>query len=125
MFEHLSGRRLDPSLAALCILALLAFLDSLFNYVWTGNGIHGSQGALLVLVATLLMTAAAAVLLWRWATGAVATVLHVLLALDFIGTGFAAYLLQAWVLLALDILAALAWLAHLTLRRRVAIRAEA
>ena len=33
------------------------------------------------------------------------------LALDFIGTGLAAYLLDAWILLGLDVLAAIAWLA--------------
>jgi hypothetical protein len=125
MFDFASGRRLETSMAALCILALLAFLDSLFNYVWTGNGIHGSQGALLVVISTLLMTAAAAVLLRRWAGGWVATILHVLLALDFIGTGLAAYLLQAWILLALDILAAIAWVVHLARRRSATVAVEA
>ena len=35
----------------------------------------------------------------------------VLLVLDLIGTGLAAYLLDAWILLGLDIVAAIAWLA--------------
>jgi hypothetical protein len=45
------------------------------------------------------------------------TLLVALLVLDFIGTGLAAYLLEAWILLALDIAATVAWLATLAAPR--------
>ena len=125
MLDPVPGRRLDTPPAALCVLALLALLDAIFNYVWTGNGIHGSEGALLVIVSTLLMTAAAVVLLWRWATGWVARILHILLALDFVATALAADLLQAWILLVLIVLAAIAWVVHLARRRSVTVAVEA
>ena len=51
------------------MLSLLALIDSLFNYFWTGNGIHGSEGALLVVVSTLLLALAAGVFLNRWDRG--------------------------------------------------------
>jgi hypothetical protein len=35
------------------------------------------------------------------------------LALDFLGTAVAAYFLEAWILLALVIVAAVAWLVHM------------
>jgi len=99
------------------LISVLAFADALFNYFWTGNGIHGTEGALLVVVSTLLMGVAA------WLTGAhivhgwLRTLLVALLVLDFIGTGLAAYLLEAWILLALDIAATVAWLATLAAPR--------
>jgi len=70
-----------------------------------------------VVVSTLLMAVAA------WLTGAhivhgwLRTLLVALLVLDFIGTGLAAYLLEAWILLALDIAATVAWLATLAAPR--------
>jgi hypothetical protein len=40
----------DMPIRLVALFALLALIDSLFNYFWTGNGIHGSEGALLVIV---------------------------------------------------------------------------
>jgi quinoprotein glucose dehydrogenase len=102
----------DLALAAAGGLSVLALLDSLFNYVWTGNGIHGTEGALLVIVSTLLMAVAIAIVLGKWGPRWLHVLLEVLIVLDFIGTGAAAYLLQAWFLLALVVLAFIAWLAH-------------
>jgi len=93
-------------------LSLLALVDSLFNYFWTGNGIHGSEGALLVVVSTLLLVLAVGVVLNRWGPGWLRLILEILTVLDFLGTGLAAYFLEAWILLALVVLAAIAWLIH-------------
>ena len=117
MTINASGRSLTIPWGAVVLISVLAFADALFNYFWTGNGIHGTEGALLVVVSTLLMAVAA------WLTGAhivhgwLRTLLLALLVLDFIGTGLAAYLLEAWILLALDIAATVAWLATLTAPR--------
>jgi hypothetical protein len=99
------------------LFSALGFLDAIFNYFWTGNGIHGSEGALLVVASTLLMAVAAWLVGAHVVHGWLRTLLVVLLVLDFIGTGAAAYLLEAWILLGLDVLAAIAWLATLASRR--------
>ncbi len=106
------SRRLDYGMTAVFLLSLLALVDSLFNYFWTGNGIHGTEGALLVVVSTLLMAIAAALIANNWIGGWLRGVFEVLLFLDFLGTAAAAYLLEAWILLALVVLAFIAWLAH-------------
>ena len=117
MTINASGRSLTIPWGAVVLISVLAFADALFNYFWTGNGIHGTEGALLVVVSTLLMGVAA------WLTGAhivhgwLRTLLVALLVLDFIGTGLAAYLLEAWILLALDIAATVAWFATLAAPR--------
>ena len=117
MTINASGRSLTIPWGAVVLISVLAFADALFNYFWTGNGIHGTEGALLVVVSTLLMGVAA------WLTGAhivhgwLRTLLVALLVLDFIGTGLAAYLLEAWILLALDIAAIVAWFATLAAPR--------
>jgi len=117
MTINASGRSLTIPWGAVVLISVLAFADALFNYFWTGNGIHGTEGALLVVVSTLLMAVAA------WLTGAhivhdwLRTLLVALLVLDFIGTGLAAYLLEAWILLALDIAATVAWFATLAAPR--------
>ena len=102
----------DFAMTAVWGLSLLALLDSLFNYFWTGNGIHGSEGALLVVVSTLLLVLAVGVVLNRWGPGWLRLILEILTVLDFLGTGLAAYFLEAWILLALVVLAAIAWLIH-------------
>lgn len=105
--------RTDSGMTAVAALAVLAFLDSLFNYLWTGNGIHGSEGALLVVVSTFLMLVAAVLIAARWVRGGLRTLFEILIALDFLGTASAAWLLEAWILFAVVILAALAWVVHL------------
>jgi len=105
-------RPTDFALTAAWVLSVLALIDSLFNYFSTGNGIHGTEGALLVIVSTLLMAVAIGFVLNRWCPHWLHVLLEVLIVLEFIGTGAAAYLLEAWILLALVVLAFIAWLAH-------------
>jgi ABC-type multidrug transport system permease subunit len=100
-------------MSAVAILGAIAFLDALFNYFWTGNGIHGTEGALLVVISTFLLALAAGLIAARWLSGWLRGLFEVLIALDLVGTGCAAYLLDAWILLGLVILAAIAWLVHI------------
>lgn len=93
-------------------LAVLALLDSLFNYVWQGNGIHGTEGALLVVISTLLLAIGGWLVAARWVHGWIRLALDILIFLDLIGTGVAAYFLNAWILLALDVIALLVFLLH-------------
>jgi quinoprotein glucose dehydrogenase len=94
----------------LFIVSALGVAMSIFNYFWTGNGIHGSLGALIVIGSTVLMAIAAAAIAFGVASGWVRSVLAVLILLDILGTGFAAYMLDAWVLVGLMVLAFIAWL---------------
>jgi len=105
-------RRADFAMTAVFLLSLLALIDSLFNYFWTGNGIHGSEGALLVVVSTLLMALATGLIVGRWIRGWIGGLFEFLILLDFLGTALAAYLLEAWILLGLIIVAFIAWIAH-------------
>lgn len=109
----LPPRRSDFAMSAVFVLSLLALIDSLFNYFWTGNGIHGSEGALLVIVSTVLMAVAAGLIVNRWISGWVRGLFEFLILLDFFGTALAAYFLEAWVLLGLVVLAFIAWIAHI------------
>ena len=117
MTINASGRSLTIPWGAVVLISVLAFADALFNYFWTGNGIHGTEGALLVVVSTLLMAVAAWLTRAHIVHGWLRTLLVALLVLDFIGTGLAAYLLEAWILLALDIAATVAWFATLAAPR--------
>lgn len=108
----LPPRRVDFAMTAVFLLSLLALIDSLFNYFWAGNGIHGSEGALLVIVSTLLMTLAAGLIVNRWISGWVRGLFEFLILLDFLGTALAAYFLEAWIVLGLVIVAFVAWIAH-------------
>ncbi len=94
--------------------SLIGLGAALFDYFWTGNGIHGTPGALLVVITiTLMFLAAAALTFWptmpRWLRG----ILLFLILLDIGGTGFAAYMLGAWRVLGAMALALLGWIVHL------------
>ena len=112
-------RRAEGPMVLVTALAVLALLDSLFNYVWQGNGIHGTEGALLVIISTLLLAIAGWLVAARWVHGWLRLILEILIFLDLIGTGVAAYFLNAWILVALDVIALLVFLFHV-LRRRPA-----
>ncbi|HTJ57408.1 MAG TPA: hypothetical protein VL418_07600 [Devosiaceae bacterium] len=97
----------------LTLAALVAFVLTIYNYFDRSNGIHGTEGALLVVVSTALMLIAAAVIAagWarpRWLHG----LLDVLIFLDIVGTCFAGYLLESWVLVGLMVIAFIGWLVH-------------
>jgi quinoprotein glucose dehydrogenase len=94
----------------LLLSALAALCVAVFEYFWHGNGIHGTGGALIVIVSTALVLAGAFVLgrLPERARG-MRILLLVLLVVDILGTALAAYLLEAYALLALVVLALVGW----------------
>ncbi len=113
MIDRTLKRPTDPGMSAVLGLAVLALIDAVFNYLWTGNGIHGTEGALLVCISTLLLAIAAALIAGHRIHGWVRTLFEVLIFLDFVGTALAAYLLEAWILVVLIGLAFIAWVVHL------------
>lgn len=95
------------------IATALALLDSIFNYFWTGNGIHGSPGALLVVISTALQLIATLLIYFRIVRGGWSGLFEVLIFLDLIGTGVAANLLEARILLVLTVIGFIGWLLQL------------
>lgn len=90
--------------------AVAGLAVSIFNYLQP-DGIGGIGGALLVIASSALILAASAVralLTQPWLQISIG----VLLFLGIIGTGLAAYMLEAWLLLALMALAMIGWLIH-------------
>jgi hypothetical protein len=103
-----------PGLIRLVVVfALMAMIVAMFNYLWAGNGIHGTEGALLVVASTALLAAAALSIMFGWVSGAVRGVLEVLMGLDYVGSAMASYLLEAWFLLALLAIGLVVWILHL------------
>lgn len=109
----------------LIVASLLAAVDAIYNYFSTANGIHGTEGALLVIVSTVLQLGAALMIAAGWLRGWVWGLFETLILLDLAGTALAAYLLEAWVLLALTAIGFIAWLLQLFERAaRRPVRAE-
>jgi quinoprotein glucose dehydrogenase len=101
MSERIIPPERSSGVHILIIAAAAGLALSVFNYFWIGNGIHGSAGALLVVISSLLMFAASAALLF--ADGmrhGVRGTLVVLILFDILGTGLAAYMLEAYWLIA-------------------------
>lgn len=94
----------------LVAVSLLGLAASLVYYFLPEDGINGSAGAAVVIASTALMLLAAAAIAAGFARGWVKGVLAALILLDILGTGFAAYMLEANVLLAIMALALIAWL---------------
>ena len=107
--------------------AAMGLLVSLYDYFW-GPGIDHTAGAMLIIIATALLTAASAVIAFyvaspRW----LRVTLEVLILFGLVGTGAAAYFLEAYVLLALMVIGLLGWLATIASppqARTVAMRHE-
>ncbi len=93
---------------------LIALGNAVFDYFWTGNGIHGSYGALLVVGSSALMLlAVGALTLWPAMPRAVRGILLFLILIDIGGTGFAAYMLEAWWVVGAMALALVGWIVRL------------
>jgi hypothetical protein len=92
---------------------------SLFAYFWPNTGIDGTPGALLVVVSTALLLAAALLMaLYRAKPRWLHVVLGVSTLLDLIGTGLAAYFLEAYLLIAFMAIGLIGWLWHMILGPR-------
>ncbi|WP_223146184.1 hypothetical protein [Pusillimonas sp. ANT_WB101] len=91
--------------------ALIGFAVSVFDYFWTGNGIHGTAGLLLVIITSAVMLILGGALAhWRTSSSRTHGILLVLLLIVILGTAFAAYMLEAWWVLGGVTLALIGWL---------------
>jgi hypothetical protein len=103
MARRIESRNMGwPLLAASALCLLVALIE----YFMPENGVDGTLGALIVVGSTALMLVAAAAV-WL---GYARKTLMVLILLDILGTGFAAYMLEANVLVGFIALASIAWL---------------
>jgi len=101
MTENLTAPERRTGVHILIVAAIVSLGLSIFNYFWTGNGIHDSAGALLVVVSSLLMFLASAALLFAGGMSrSLRGTLVVLILLDIAGTALAAYMLEAYWLIA-------------------------
>ena len=103
----------NSAIWGLAVVSLLCLVLTIYNYFSPANGIHGTAGALLVIVSTALMLVASVVIAVRWARPRwVRVLLEVLILLDILGTGFAAYMLESGILLVLMAIALIGWIVH-------------
>jgi hypothetical protein len=110
---------LDRGAWLLAASAAAGLCVSLFDYFWPNTGIDGTPGALLVVVSSALVLGAALLMalhrskaLWLRAFLNVSTLLGV------VGTGAAAYFLEADVLLAFMAVGLVGWCWHMILGPR-------
>ena len=107
---HPARRSADKLLFA---AAAAGFLIALFGFFWSGNGIHGTAGALLVVISSALLGRRGWLVdicgdVQRW----LVVTLTVLIALGIVGTALAAYMLEANILLAVTGLMLIGWIAQ-------------
>jgi len=108
------GTRLSVSRWLLAVASAVALAIALFDYFWPNNGIHGTAGALLVVASTAVALVLSIVLavgtrMAYW----VMVLVRTLILIDLVGTAVAAWLLNAWWLLALVVLAVIGWILQL------------
>ena len=105
---------LRSGLVLLGVGSLISFSAAVFGYFWTGNGIHGTPGALLVVISSALMLVASGALLFvSMMPRSVRGVLLLLIVLDIFGTGVAAYFLETWWIVGAIALALVGWIVHM------------
>ena len=106
-----SARPTNIPLLLLCILSAVGVIVAAVDTFSQGNGIAFSGGAYLVVCSTiLLLIASLIVMLWSSGPGWARGILLFLIFLDLLGTGVAAYFLDAYLLLAVMALGFIAWL---------------
>lgn len=106
-------RNAEPGAWLMVASSAAGFLATIIYYFWRGDGIAYTGGTLLVIVTTGLLLGAALVMTTTLARNWwVAAFLNVSTGLDILGTGFAAWLLEAHWLLGLILLAAVGWIIH-------------
>lgn len=102
----------DRGARVILISALAGAAVSLYNYVTPLSGIDGTPGALLVIVATLIIFTLGIVLGTSRATGAWQTMVLIICLAGIFGTAFASYLLESHVLLVMMLACLLGWFVH-------------
>jgi len=105
-------------LVLLTLASLAGLADAIFNYISADNGIHGTEGALVVVVSTALLLIAS-LLIFGGLRGWLKGLFEVLLFLGVLGTGAAAYFLEAQILLVLMVIALVGWVLQVGRNRPV------
>lgn len=98
----------------LALASVAGLVASIVYFFWPGGGIEGTAGVVLVMgTVALMVLASLAMAIWpamaRWLRG----VLLFLVLLDIVGTGFAAYMLEAWWIVGAMVVALIGWIIHL------------
>jgi hypothetical protein len=92
----------------IALAAVIAIAVSTYDYFSTATGLQRTGGVVLTGIAGILMLAAAFGLMVR-PSGALATMLRVLILLDIIGTAVAGYFLESGCLMVAMAVALLGW----------------
>lgn len=109
-----SDARAPYGIWLLALAAIVGLGIAVYSDLDTTNGIHGTYGVWLVIASSALMVLAALALAIRPAMArGLRGLLLVLILLDIAGTGFAAYMLEAWWLVGAMAAALLFFIVHL------------
>jgi hypothetical protein len=100
--------------------SLIGAAVAAYDYGAVSTGIDHSGGVELVLASSLLMTFGV-LMVWVFGSGLIAGIFMFLILLDILGTGFAAYMLESWLILGAMAIAAIGWLVGITSTRRAAL----
>jgi hypothetical protein len=91
------------------LAGLIAAAAAAYDYQMPSTGIDHSGGVMLVLGSSLLMMFGALMVL-AFGSGLVGGIFMVLVLLDILGTGFAAYMLESQLIMGAMAIAAIGWL---------------
>ena len=106
--------------AGLMLLAgALGAAAGMYDFYNVASGIDGTGGVELVIASSILMVFGA-LMVMLLGRGLIAGIFLLLLLLDVIGTGVAAYFLESGLIMAAMALAALGWILHMNARGRAA-----
>jgi hypothetical protein len=110
-------RTSDSGAWVITLSALIGFAVAIYNYNAADNGISGTPGAMLVIFSTVALIVAGFILGRDMGGRALHIVLALLALLGILGTGFAAWLLESNMLIALMAISLFGWLVRLFRRR--------
>lgn len=103
----------DSRIWLIAIPAGIGLVLSLIAYLTPHGAVAHSWGAVLVVVATALLLVASLLLALAEMPHWFVVLLEVLIILDIVGTGVAAYFLETYILLAFMVIALIGWIFHL------------
>lgn len=103
----------DSRIWLIAIPAGIGLVLSLIAYLTPHGAVAHSWGAVLVVVATALLLVASLLLALAEMPHWFVVLLEVLIILDIVGTGGAAYFLETYILLAFMVIALIGWIFHL------------
>lgn len=103
----------DSRIWLIAIPAGIGLVLSLIAYLTPHGAVAHSWGAVLVVVATALLLVASLLIALAEMPHWFVVLLEVLIILDIVGTGGAAYFLETYILLAFMVIALIGWIFHL------------